>query len=148
MDEVTPLLGGVTEEDIDQVMRLGGNMVKLDIALEEIPTALDAILAIKRDNFRIYDLFKRHDTDKTGKLYPCHLRTLLAEINEGVAPTQEDIDLVIKLCDKSRDGHIVENEIKATLSAWYLRAELGKLPGTHEEAAAMGYAPRLGSEEK
>ena len=118
MNEVTPLLGGVTEDDIDQVMRIGGNMATPEITIEEIPTALSTVLALKSNNFRIHDLFKKHDTDNSGMLHTDQLKTLIAEINEGEMPTQEDIDYILKQCDTSGEGHITESQVKAAISAW------------------------------
>lgn len=46
--EVSPGLGGVTDEDVDTVMRLGGEEARHTISPAEVPHALSLVLAIKK----------------------------------------------------------------------------------------------------
>lgn len=56
--------GGVTDEDVDAVMRLGGPSCRPEITYEELPAALGIVMALKSENFQTKDLFDRHDVDK------------------------------------------------------------------------------------
>ena len=52
MEEISPGLGGVTDEDVELVMRLGGAEAKDTIQPEEVPKALSLVLAIKKVRLR------------------------------------------------------------------------------------------------
>ena len=41
------MVGGVTDEDIQMVMKLGGESVKPSITIKEIPTALAQLMWLK-----------------------------------------------------------------------------------------------------
>ena len=59
MAEISPDLGGVTDEDVEMVMRLGGEDVKETIAPDDVPHALSLVLAMKKEKVHISELFDR-----------------------------------------------------------------------------------------
>ena len=140
MNEVTPELGGVTDEDVAEVMCLGGENVKPAVTFDQLPTALSTLLAIKAENKKIYELYEKHDIDSTGSLSKEQLKPMMTELNEGIIPTDEDLDFIIKRFDVSGDGAIQPSELKGVIAAWYCLAEETNHPETVEEAKAMGYS--------
>lgn len=139
MNEVTPELGGVTDEDVHTVMCLGGSMATPDLTFNELPKALSALLAIKEENKKIHALYTKYDIDNTGSLSPDQLKPLMAELNDGIIPSMEDIEVVVKQFDVSGDGAVEPAELKAAIAAWYCLAEDTFVPETLEEAKSMGY---------
>lgn len=63
---LTTYSGGVTDEDVETVMRLGGSTCRPEITYNELPAALGIVMALKAANFQLKDLFDRHDLDKVG----------------------------------------------------------------------------------
>mmetsp|Transcript_36362 Transcript_36362/g.66563 ORF Transcript_36362/g.66563 Transcript_36362/m.66563 type:complete len:267 (+) Transcript_36362:55-855(+) len=137
--EVTPMMGGVTDEDVLHVMRIGGETVKPEITYEELPLALSVLLATKAENMRIYELFTQHDTDGTGKLPIDQLKAFMTSVNEGIIPLEREMSFVISQFDKSGDGAIELPELRAAVAAWYAIVNNEDMPTSREEAIAMGY---------
>jgi hypothetical protein len=63
----------------------------------------------------------------------------LTEVNDGIIPTDKDLDFVIAQCDLSGDGCVELAQMKAALTCWLCLAEEAALPKTVEEAKEMGY---------
>jgi len=139
-DSFSPILGTVTDAEIDRVMAMG-DMTKgpnEEITVDDIPTALSTILAIQSEHQRIDELFHSHDSDGSKTLEEKELRLLLTEVNEGIMPTDEDIKFVIEKC-AGVDKVVDENEIRNAITLWYVLADEHPLPTTREEALALGY---------
>jgi len=134
--------GGVTDEDVDTVMRVGGDNAKPEITAEELPKALAIVMSLKRDNFRVHDLFDKHDKDKSGKLPKEQLVPLLTDLNEGIIPVDADVDFVIAQCDLSGDGCVERAQIKGAIACWWVRCE-ETLPLTVADAKAAGYSDEV-----
>jgi hypothetical protein len=139
VEEVAPLVQ-VLDTDIDIIMRVGGTTAKAEITVEEIPDALSAVLALKSENIFIHELFVKYDTDCSGNLPKDQLANLLTELTEGIIPSDEDLNFIIKQCDVSGDGAIEEDQIKAAIMSWYcLAEEETPMPTSIEEAKTSGY---------
>ena len=139
MNEVTPQLGGVTDDDVNEIMCLGGDSAKPEVTFEELPTALSTLLAIKTENKRIHELFVKYDFDKSGALSREQLKALMVELNDGIIPTDTDLDYIMKQFDLSGDGQVDPAHLKSAIGAWYCLAEESLHPETVEEAKAAGY---------
>lgn len=130
---------GITEDDIDQIMKIGEDSLSHDIIAEDIPDAMATMLTIKKHNDFIQQLFHKYDIDKNGHLCLVELRTLLAEMNGGEPPAKEDLDFVVHRCDDNNDEKISLPELKAAVSCWYCQVEPRAIPETKGEARALGY---------
>eukprot|EP00615_Pteridomonas_danica_P009266 CAMPEP_0114360692 /NCGR_PEP_ID=MMETSP0101-20121206/24053_1 /TAXON_ID=38822 ORGANISM="Pteridomonas danica, Strain PT" /NCGR_SAMPLE_ID=MMETSP0101 /ASSEMBLY_ACC=CAM_ASM_000211 /LENGTH=198 /DNA_ID=CAMNT_0001505053 /DNA_START=116 /DNA_END=712 /DNA_ORIENTATION=- len=138
-NEVAPNIG-VSEEDIDMVMRVGGKTAKAEITHQDIPLALSAVLALKKENIFLHELFIKYDVDKSNSLPKDQLSNLLTEFNDGIRPTSDDIDYIIDQCDISGTHAIEENEIKGAITAWYCLVDENDPPSSIEEAKRLGYS--------
>ena len=58
----TPLVGGVTDEEVDLIMRIGGETAKPEITVEQLPLALSGMVALKETNQGLTELFAKYDT--------------------------------------------------------------------------------------
>jgi len=135
--EVAPNIG-VTDADVDMVMRVGGETAKPEITAKDLPAALSAVLALKSENLALHELFVKYDTDHSGSLPKDQLSNLLQELNDGILPQSDDLDFILQQCDVSGEGAINEHEIKAAIIAWYCLTD-ENLPTSIEEARAHGY---------
>jgi len=128
VSEVAPNIG-ILDSDIDMVMRVGGETIKAEISVEDIPKALSSVLAIKSENEYFHELFLKYDSDSSGYLPKSQLKGLITEINDGNEPTSSDLDYVIRHFDDFHDtvdGMIKEDEIRAAIIEWYFKSEENK----------------------
>lgn len=139
MVDAAPMMGGVSDADVDHVMRIGGDTVKPEITYEELPLAISILLATEAENVRLHELFLQHDTDKTGKLPKGQLKTFMTEFNSGVEPFEKDLKYIIAQFDVSGDGAIELPELKAAVASWFVILDKEVMPTTREQAKAMGY---------
>ena len=121
-------------------MRCGSKNAKDEITTKDMPMALATVLTLKKDQFKIHELFDKHDADASGCLPREELSPLLSEINDGVQPTDKDIDYILAKCDLDGNGRIERDQVKAAIECWYVLCEERPLPSSVEEAKAMGYS--------
>jgi len=66
----------------------------------------------------------KYDTNKTGKLEEDQIRKLLTDIDDdtppGTAPTDEEIDFVLKVADQAGDNCLALNELEFAMRAWHI----------------------------
>lgn len=119
LNEYTPLVGGLTDEDVDMIMRCGGDNVLPELTKDEVPNALAVMAAIKKDNHLLVQLFTEFDVDKTGEL-PCdQLTALLTKIN-GTPPDSSDVDYILSQCEpRGKTDPIKLVQLKAAISCWF-----------------------------
>lgn len=124
LTEYTPDMGGLTEEDVDMIMSLGGDSVKPEITVDEVPMALSLMAIVKEENKNLTELFDKFDADNTGALKPDQLKALLKEVNENVEPRDEDVSFILKQCEpRGGDDPIQKDQLKAALACWYCLCE-------------------------
>mmetsp|Transcript_19170 Transcript_19170/g.60289 ORF Transcript_19170/g.60289 Transcript_19170/m.60289 type:complete len:210 (-) Transcript_19170:231-860(-) len=118
LKEYTPQVGGLSDEDIDLIMRIGGETCETQLSADQLPIALAVMDSIKASNKEIVDLFTKYDVNKTGVLPVAQLEALLTEI--GGEPTdQKDLEYVLKKVGASAETGISAAELKAALGSWY-----------------------------
>lgn len=80
---------------------------------------------------KIHEIFKKYDLDKTGNLDTEQMTTLLTAVDsstpEGVPPSPEEVQFIIKLVDAEQDGCVNRNEVLFALRAFSI------LTGKREE---------------
>lgn len=122
LTEYTPQVGGLTDNDIDYIMRLGGDTALPEIKSSELPMAVAQMMTLKQQNAQILELFQRHDTDHSGDLPAEQLETLLTELNEGVKPSKAEIASVLKQCGGNNKA-VPKAEVKAAIACWFCGEE-------------------------
>jgi Ca2+-binding EF-hand superfamily protein len=118
--EETQLIGGITDDDIDMIMRCSGDDTSTDIRAEDMPLAVAVMMAVRDDNANFHQLFQRHDKDNSGVLPADQLTNLLAEINDGIPPNAGDVAYILKQCEpRGREDPISEAQLKSAMACWY-----------------------------
>jgi Ca2+-binding EF-hand superfamily protein len=71
---------------------------------------------------KLTELFKRYDTNNSGKLEREQINAILTDIDfstpEGTPPTEDELDFIVKVGDRSGDGCIERREFENALIAW------------------------------
>jgi Ca2+-binding EF-hand superfamily protein len=67
-----------------------------------------------------YDgLFKKHDTDGSGKLEDHQLLAMMKEVaRERVDVDHEDLKMLLEITDEDKSGNIEIHEVKAAMAEW------------------------------
>jgi len=132
-NKYTPLVGGITEEDVDTLMRCGGDDTRSELEAKDFPLAAAVMMAVREDSANFHQLFLRHDTDKTGVLPAEQLTALLTEINEDHPPSEKDIAYILSQCEpRGRNDPIPETQLKCAIACWYCLQQ-----PAHEKIKAM-----------
>mmetsp|Transcript_80506 Transcript_80506/g.180111 ORF Transcript_80506/g.180111 Transcript_80506/m.180111 type:complete len:211 (-) Transcript_80506:98-730(-) len=67
-------------------------------------------------------VFKKYDTNNTGKLEEDQIRNLLTDMDDttpvGTEPTEEELAFILKVADASGDGCLHFYEVEYALRAW------------------------------
>lgn len=118
-----------TDEEILWVLRVADskNQDRDDmISVDELKDAIDTWVGYHKNAPLIKDVFKRYDTNRSGKLEHDQLKALLTELNDGIHPTEEEIHLIMS----KADGQVVEatgginpTELMFAISTWYTHTE-------------------------
>lgn len=132
-NKYTPLVGGITEEDVDMIMRCGGDDTRADLRSEDFPLAAAVMMAVREDSQNFHELFLRHDKDNSGVLPADQLTSLLTEINEDHPPSPNDIAYILNQCEpRGRNDPIQESQLKCAVACWYCLQQ-----PAHEKIKAM-----------
>lgn len=120
LTEFTPFVGGVSDEDVDMIMRCGGENVKKEVTMSELPKALAVMASIKEHNKSLVELFNKFDVDQTGSLPADQLKSLLKEVSGGVEVDESDVNYILMQCEpRNAKDPIGMNQLKAALACWY-----------------------------
>jgi Ca2+-binding EF-hand superfamily protein len=120
LNEYTPLVGGLTDEDVEMIMRCGGDNVRPELTKDEVPNALACMAQIRQDNHLLVNLFSEFDVDKTGELPSDQLTNLLTRINGGTAPDVSDVDYILAQCEpRGKTDPIKIVQLKAAVACWF-----------------------------
>mmetsp|Transcript_32570 Transcript_32570/g.85824 ORF Transcript_32570/g.85824 Transcript_32570/m.85824 type:complete len:254 (-) Transcript_32570:290-1051(-) len=141
--EATPLVGGVTDEDIQMVMKLGGESVKPSITIKEIPTALAQLMWLKAENTEYVELFRKYDTDSSGFLPHDQLANLLTDLNEDVRVSDAEVEYVMaqSVEEGKEEKGITLEKLKPALAAWYCAER--DMQGEVEQQISSAAAPSV-----
>jgi len=141
LTEATVKVGGLEDEDVDTIMRLGGATCAAELTVEELPRALALMTQIRKDNFKVAGLFSRFDTDGSGVLPADQLRELLTVVNHGVAPDDADVAFVLAQAEGEPGSGIALTQLKPALACWYSFAASADAAPPAAEAPVAAPAP-------
>ena len=88
------------------------------ILLEELLDAIWVFSSYMKQAHKIDALFREYDTDNTGKLEYEEIRQLMTDINNGVAPTNEQIDMVLEHVGVKNESALGVNDVKPAVAVW------------------------------
>jgi len=127
------MVGGITEADVEFIMRAGGENTVDELRAQDLPLAVAVMMAVREDSANFHELFLRHDTDKTGVLPMDQLSALLSEVNDGQPPGPSDVSYILNQCEpRGKDDPIPETQLKCAIACWYCLKE-----PAHEKIKAM-----------
>jgi len=87
---------------------------------DEVVAAIQAYTTYIDRKDEIDRVLARYDKDNDGQLDSTEVKSLLEALTEGnFEVTDNDVDLVMQMCDASRNEHIDPAEIKKALAFWY-----------------------------
>eukprot|EP00286_Rhodomonas_abbreviata_P012464 CAMPEP_0181316290 /NCGR_PEP_ID=MMETSP1101-20121128/15816_1 /TAXON_ID=46948 /ORGANISM="Rhodomonas abbreviata, Strain Caron Lab Isolate" /LENGTH=211 /DNA_ID=CAMNT_0023423527 /DNA_START=217 /DNA_END=852 /DNA_ORIENTATION=- len=96
------------------------------ITKSEIAAALDVWKTHEASLAEVEAHFAKYDVNKSGKLERNQLKALLTDLDEGLAPTDEEVDMVMKTADGATGdptGGINKTELMLAISLWYTHVE-------------------------
>eukprot|EP00747_Dinoflagellata_sp_TGD_P181933 gnl/TRDRNA2_/TRDRNA2_35949_c0_seq1.p1 gnl/TRDRNA2_/TRDRNA2_35949_c0~~gnl/TRDRNA2_/TRDRNA2_35949_c0_seq1.p1 ORF type:complete len:304 (-),score=65.03 gnl/TRDRNA2_/TRDRNA2_35949_c0_seq1:338-1249(-) len=132
LDTYTPLVGGLKDDDVDMIMRCGGDTCKDEITAEELPLAVSIMYTVRDFNQNFHEMFVKFDVDKSGKL-PADQLTALFKSFYGGDPHPLDVNFVLhQLEPRGTADPIGAAQLKAALACWYCMQE-----PTQEKIKAM-----------
>lgn len=116
----------VTDEVVDMViertkiMTTGQAPGRKDdsILLEELLDAIWVFSSYMKQTHKIDALFREYDTDNTGKLEYEEIRQLMTDINDGIAPTNEQIDMILEHVGVKNESALGVSDVKPAVAVW------------------------------
>lgn len=149
-EEVTALMTKVAAgevpdpEDVELVMRIGGDTADHTISEAQLPEALAIVHAVQEEKAHLKGLFAKFDADGTNALDPAELKNLLREVNQGEV-SDVDCASVMKRADHSGDGLLQIPELKSAIAWWFVMEHkpdpAAEAPAPAPDAAAEAPAP-------
>eukprot|EP00281_Chroomonas_sp_CCMP1168_P023599 CAMPEP_0206231934 /NCGR_PEP_ID=MMETSP0047_2-20121206/11118_1 /ASSEMBLY_ACC=CAM_ASM_000192 /TAXON_ID=195065 /ORGANISM="Chroomonas mesostigmatica_cf, Strain CCMP1168" /LENGTH=214 /DNA_ID=CAMNT_0053655579 /DNA_START=88 /DNA_END=732 /DNA_ORIENTATION=+ len=121
-----------TDEEITWVLHVADSQnMDLDNELDvnEIEHAIDAWHSYTSNANMIKDVFNRYDINNSGQLEKPQLKAFLTELNEGVHPTDQEVDAIMREADGQvvlPSGGINKTELMFAISLWYTHTESTK----------------------
>ena len=86
---------------------------------EELEIALIAWKIYTQQREKLEELIEKYDKSGTGKLEKEELKMYLTDLNDGNAPTDEEVEWVMSEADFMGDGAIRKEEIIMATQSWY-----------------------------
>jgi Ca2+-binding EF-hand superfamily protein len=112
-----------SDDDVDLVMRVGGDSCLPEITHAELPAACAIVKALAEEASKMGEIMEMYDKDKSGELDKAQLADLLKDLNGGEAVPDEDVQSVLKQADVSGTGALNVKEVKPAVMAWYASAK-------------------------
>lgn len=119
----------VTDEEVDLIMRIGGDTCDPQITSAELPDAMAVLTGMIDDDANdiassltakdIDEKFEKYDVNKSGELEKDQLASLLKDLNDGADVPEPELTMVLKQADVSESGAIKREELKPAIMIWY-----------------------------
>jgi Ca2+-binding EF-hand superfamily protein len=129
----------ITDLEVKWVMSMAAEDKMVDytalrLTPELFTPAAETFLSYNASREIIGSLFDEFDVDGNGKLDRNELRSLLTDLNEGVAPSEDHVSWVLDHADVIGHGVITRPELSKAISLWYIHS--GSADVLSESAAA------------
>jgi len=77
--------------------------------------------ALTKEDMEFIDaVYNKYDINKDGELATSELKKLLTDLNDGHAPTDEEVEEMVEHADRNSDGTVNRQEFMSVIRAWYL----------------------------
>jgi Ca2+-binding EF-hand superfamily protein len=133
--------GDINDNELRWILMLGskhskaenryrGSMKDLDIekvalCSDSFEVVMESWITYVKNKPTIEGIFQKFDVDRNGSLSRSEVSSMLAMLNDGVPPSEEDTEWVITSADEIGDGEGIETpEVLQLISAWYIRPSL------------------------
>jgi Ca2+-binding EF-hand superfamily protein len=114
--------------------RYSGSMKNLDLEKvvlcpDSFEIVLESWITYIKNKPTIEGIFQKFDVDRNGSLSRSEVSSMLAMLNDGALPSEEDTEWVITSADEIGDCEGIETpEVLQLISAWYVRPSLDTIP--------------------
>ncbi|EKX46982.1 hypothetical protein GUITHDRAFT_137946 [Guillardia theta CCMP2712] len=124
-----------TNEEIEWILITSDrsdNKIDNAVGLNEIEYAVDlwkSYIGVKPEFDKI---FNQYDKDHTGQLNFDELKSLLKDLNSGIEPTDQEVQMVMDMADGAvlnKSGGISRTELQGAIAIWYSYTEDSKKKG-------------------
>jgi Ca2+-binding EF-hand superfamily protein len=109
-----------SDEDVELVMRVGGERCKPEISAGELPMAMAIVKSMAEEQMRLSATFAKYDVNDSGQLECDQLAKLLRDLNDGEEVSSEDVAMVLRQADAGGTGTIRREELKPAIMIWYV----------------------------
>lgn len=121
LTQYTPLVGGLTEDDLTMIMCCGGERCKEEITVEELPEAIAVMVTIREFSQELHELFLKYDKDGTKSLSASQLKDLLTDLHNGQSFDAQTLEYIMKKLEpRGSADPIEEKQLKAAIACWYV----------------------------
>eukprot|EP00286_Rhodomonas_abbreviata_P012012 CAMPEP_0181328004 /NCGR_PEP_ID=MMETSP1101-20121128/22444_1 /TAXON_ID=46948 /ORGANISM="Rhodomonas abbreviata, Strain Caron Lab Isolate" /LENGTH=210 /DNA_ID=CAMNT_0023436783 /DNA_START=15 /DNA_END=647 /DNA_ORIENTATION=+ len=118
-----------TEEEVLWVLKTADRQDHQEngmINRDEIPLALEVWDSYERAKPFIKKMFDKYDTNHSGKLEMGQLKAMLTDLNDGHAPEDEEVKMVMDLADgevSKKTGGVNKTELQGAITIWYMHVD-------------------------
>merc|ERR1719379_2552329 len=119
IDFSTPEGTPPSPEELDFIVKVGDRSGDGCIERREFENALIAWRTYTKQREKLEELIKKYDKSGSGKLEKDELKMYLTDLNDGKAPTDEEVDWVMSEAEFMGDGAIRMQEIMMATQSWY-----------------------------
>jgi hypothetical protein len=119
IDFSTPPGTPPTEDELEFIIKVGDRSGDGCIERKEFENSLIAWRTYTKQRTQLEELIKKYDKSGTGKLEKDELKSYLTDVNNGVPPSDKEVDWVMSEADFMGDGAIRMQEIMMATQSWY-----------------------------
>eukprot|EP00754_Rhynchopus_humris_P005559 Rhum_TRINITY_DN12767_c0_g2::Rhum_TRINITY_DN12767_c0_g2_i1::g.54212::m.54212 len=123
LDYSTPPGTQPSAEEICFVMQVADKSKSKAIERGELIGAITIWNSYLQDKDTIDAVLNKYDTDKSGSLSKEQAKALLTELNEGLPPSQDEVDQVFQYADVCVSGDLKRVEVLLAINYWYHMAD-------------------------
>ncbi|GMH81430.1 hypothetical protein TrST_g12008 [Triparma strigata] len=113
-----------SDEQVAFIISIADKSGQGSVNIDELGCAAGTWMALKDDQPFINETMAKYDTDKSGSLNKDQVKLMMTDLNDGIAPDDETVDLLISVADHSKTGEINRTEVRKAVQEWYGMAAL------------------------
>ena len=72
----------------------------------------------------IDEKFSKYDLNGSGDLDKQQLQNMMTDLNDGIKPSDDEVDLIMNIADTSKTGVINRWEVRRAVEEWYTYAAI------------------------